>query len=274
MKLTKEQKAAHKAAFRTMSPADKLDYIMSYYKWPILLAAILLLILGSAAHRQLTKKEPVIYLALADVVAGEDLENALTEGFLRAEGANPGRQEVYLYRDLYLSDEADVLNHEYAYASRMKLMGAVQAQKLDVVLMNIVEETYKWVKENIKERKIVLYATAGTYHSGVYHKFFDPDGEFQIVEPEEADRKLIWEAIYNRDYGIKACSNPITDQAVENFRIVTEKMLAEGYSTFIMGCTEIPLAMGRLRLPVTKIDPAKILARALIKEVCPEKLKA
>ena len=136
MKLTKEQKAAHKAAFRTMSPADKLDYIMSYYKWPILLAVILLLILGSAARRQLTKKEPVIYLALADVVAGEDLENALTAGFLRAEGANPGRQEVYLYRDLYLSDEADVLNHEYAYASRMKLMGAVQAQKLDVVLMN------------------------------------------------------------------------------------------------------------------------------------------
>ena len=110
-----------------MSPADKLDYIMSYYKWPILLAVILLLILGSAARRQLTKKEPVIYLALADVVAGEDLENALTAGFLRAEGANPGRQEVYLYRDLYLSDEADVLNHEYAYASRMKLMGARSA---------------------------------------------------------------------------------------------------------------------------------------------------
>ena len=136
MKLTKEQKAAHKAAFRAMSPVEKLDYIVRYYKWPILLAVVCVLILGSAAHRQLTKKEPVIYLALADVVAGEDLENALTEGFLRAEGLNLRRQEVYLYRDLYLSDEADVLNHEYAYASRMKLMGAVQAQKLDVVLMN------------------------------------------------------------------------------------------------------------------------------------------
>ena len=106
MKLTKEQKAAHKAAFRAMSPADKLDYIMSYYKWPILLAAILLLILGSAAHRQLTKKEPILYLALADVVAGEDLADVLTTGFLLAEGAAPKRQEVYLYRDLYLSDAA------------------------------------------------------------------------------------------------------------------------------------------------------------------------
>lgn len=136
MKLTKEQKAARKAAFRAMTPADKLDYIVSYYKWPILLTVILLLILGSAAHRRLTEKEPVLYLALADVVAGENLEDALTTGFLRAEGVNSSRQEVYLYRDLYLSDEADVLNHEYAYASRMKLMGAIQAQKLDVVLMN------------------------------------------------------------------------------------------------------------------------------------------
>ncbi len=136
MKLTKEQKAAHKAAFRAMSPADKLDYIASYYKWPILLTVILLVIFGSAAHRQLTKKEPVLYLALADIVAGRNLADTMTAGFLRTEGANPKRQEVYLYQDLYLSDEADVLNHEYAYASRMKLMGAIQAQKLDVVLMN------------------------------------------------------------------------------------------------------------------------------------------
>ena len=146
MKLTKEQKAARKAAFRAMTPADKLDYIVSYYKWPILLTVILLLILGSAAHRRLTEKEPVLYLALADVVAGENLEDALTTGFLRAEGVNSSRQEVYLYRDLYLSDNADVVNHEYAYASRMKVMGAIQANKLDLVLMN--REAYDLCSRN------------------------------------------------------------------------------------------------------------------------------
>ena len=149
----------------------------------------------------------------------------------------------------------------------------IEINGLDVVLMNIVEETYKWVKNNVKSRKIVLFATQGTYQSGVYHKFFDPDGEYQIIEPAEDDRELIWQAIYSRDYGIKAYSNPITDQAVENFRVVTERMVGQGYDSFIMGCTEIPLAMGRLRLPINKIDPAKILARALIREVCPDKLK-
>ena len=144
---------------------------------------------------------------------------------------------------------------------------------IEVTLMNIVEETYKWVKANVTSKKIVLFATQGTYYSGVYHKFFDPEGEYQIIEPEENDRKLIWDAIYSRDFGIKAFSNPIKEQAVENFRTVTEKMVNQGYDTFIMGCTEIPLAMGRIRMPITKIDPTKIMAQALIRKVCPEKLK-
>lgn len=136
MKLTKQQKAAHQAAFRAMSPGEKLEYIWEYYKWPILLTMLVLGILIWAAQRELTKKEPVLYLALVNVTVGEDLEQALTTGYLTASDKNPRRQEVYVYRDLYLSDDADVLNHEYAYASRTKVMGAVQTQKLDVVLMN------------------------------------------------------------------------------------------------------------------------------------------
>ena len=119
-----------------MSPGEKLEYIWEYYKWPILLTMLVLGILIWAAQRELTKKEPVLYLALVNVTVGEDLEQALTTGYLTASDKNPRRQEVYVYRDLYLSDDADVLNHEYAYASRTKVMGAVQTQKLDVVLMN------------------------------------------------------------------------------------------------------------------------------------------
>ena len=34
MKLSEQEKAAHKAAFRSMRPAEKLEYIYTYYKWP------------------------------------------------------------------------------------------------------------------------------------------------------------------------------------------------------------------------------------------------
>lgn len=136
MKLSQKEKAARRAAFRNMSLEKKMEHIRTYYLWAIVLGLVALAILGSAVHRQLTKREPVVYLGFVNIAVGEELEGRLTDGFLRFLGADAKRQQVYLYRELYLSDDADTLNHEYAYASRMKLMGAVGAKQLDLVLMN------------------------------------------------------------------------------------------------------------------------------------------
>lgn len=146
MKLSPQEKAAQKAAFRAMPPAKKLEHIYLYYKWPILLALIVLVILGSVLHRQITAKKPVLYVAAANVSMGEDLQDALRNGYLLDIGRNPARDEVYWYPDLYLSDDADVINHEYAYASRIKTMAAIQAQKMDLVLLN--RESYDLFSRN------------------------------------------------------------------------------------------------------------------------------
>lgn len=136
VKLSKKEKAAHKAAFQAMSPAEKAEHIFTYHKWTILLILLVLFVLGSIIHRQLTQKKPVLYLAVINTTFGEDVEKRLTEDFLTETGGDARRQEVYLYRDLYLSENADTLNHEYAYASKVKLSGAISAEKLDLVLMN------------------------------------------------------------------------------------------------------------------------------------------
>ena len=136
VKLSEEEKAAHKAAFQAMTPAEKADHIFTYHKWTILLVLLVLLIIGSTIHRQLTQKKPVLYLAVINVSLGEDVQKQLTQDFLTETGGDARKQEVYLYRDLYLSEDADTLNHEYAYASKVKLTGAISAGKLDLVLMN------------------------------------------------------------------------------------------------------------------------------------------
>ena len=140
MKLPEEEKAAHKAAFKAMSPGEKADYIFTYFKWPIILGLVALIILVSTLHRQLTKKEPVLYLAVINVTLGEDMETKLTADFLKEAGFSERKNEVYLYRDLYISEDTDEMNHEYAYASKMKVVGAVSAEKLDLVLLN--QEAY------------------------------------------------------------------------------------------------------------------------------------
>ena len=136
MKLSQKEKAALKAAFRSMTPGEKAEYILTYYKWPILLGLLALAVLCSGVYRRLTEKEPVLYVGFVNTVAGEDLKTGLTSGYLSDSGLDLRRKEVYTYEDLYLTDDADTLSHEYAYASRMKVLAAVNAGKLDVVFTN------------------------------------------------------------------------------------------------------------------------------------------
>lgn len=135
-----------RAAFREMSLRDKVDHIYTYYKLPILLGLIVLAFVCSTVYRLLTEKETVLYTALLNVSVGEATEARLSDGFIAASGADPQKSEVYLYKGAYLSDDPSAENHKYGYASKLKLMAAIEAQQLDVVLMN--REAYDIYAQN------------------------------------------------------------------------------------------------------------------------------
>ena len=140
MKLSPEERRHRREVFTSLTPAKKLEHIWLYYKAPILLTILVLGILISGVYRAATKKEPVLYLACVNVSIGEDLETRLTEDYLTYRGLNPKRNEMRLYRNLYLSEDPAASDHEYAYASRMKLLATVNSRQLDLVLMN--QEAY------------------------------------------------------------------------------------------------------------------------------------
>lgn len=136
MKLSPEERRQQREGFRQLTPEKKLEHIWLYYKAPILLTILALGILVSGVYRAATKKDPVMYLACLNVSVGEDMEARLTEDYLTCRGLNPTRTEMRLYRDLYLSDDPAASDHEYAYASRMKLLATINSKQLDLVLMN------------------------------------------------------------------------------------------------------------------------------------------
>ena len=136
MILSEQEKAAHLAAFKNMSPSKKLEHVFTYYKLPIFLILLACVVLGSVIHRSLTHKQPLLHLALVNVSVSDDTKKLLTSDFLTYADADPRKNEVYLYQNLYLSENADTLNHEYAYASKMKVTGAISAKQMDLVLMN------------------------------------------------------------------------------------------------------------------------------------------
>ena len=136
MKLSPKERRQRQEAFRQLSRAKKLEHIWLYYKVPILAVVLALGILLSGLYRAVTSKVPVVYLACVNVSIGETLEEELTEEFIRDQGMDTSRGEVRLYKNLYLSDDPAASDHEYAYASRMKLLATINSRELDLVLMN------------------------------------------------------------------------------------------------------------------------------------------
>ena len=110
---------------RSLRGRKRLEQIWTYYKLPIYAVCYI-------GYRQATRKNEVLYLAMVNVSAGQQLTEQLTQGFLDQQGLTQ-KDDVYLYNGLLLSEEAD---QQYVYASRMKIMGALAADQLDVVLMD------------------------------------------------------------------------------------------------------------------------------------------
>lgn len=136
MKLTQKERDHLKASFRKMSLRDKVDYIFTYFRLPIVVGLVLLYFVSYTVYRQVTKKEAVLYTALMNISVGEDFESQLNERFISTVGGEPKKAEVYIYQGLYMSDNPSAENHEYWYASNLKLMAAIEAKQIDIVLMN------------------------------------------------------------------------------------------------------------------------------------------
>lgn len=136
MKLTPEQRKQKKEQFTALSPRKKLEHIWLYYKVPIFLAIIAVVILVSCIHRAVTEKDTVLYVAFLNVAAGSELEAGLTEDYLISRSCDTDRQQILCYRDLYLSNNPSPENHEYAYTSGLKIIATINAKELDLVLMN------------------------------------------------------------------------------------------------------------------------------------------
>ena len=136
MSETPSERAERWSAFRRMSAAGKLQYIVTYYKLPIVLTLLIVYVLSYGLYRQSVQREILLYAACANVSVGGAMEEILSGGFVRSLGGDAEKSAVYLYQNLYLSDHPADQDHEYAYASRLKLLSAINVRQLDVVLMN------------------------------------------------------------------------------------------------------------------------------------------
>ncbi len=108
-------------------------------------------------------------------------------------------------------------------------------------------------------REVGLLATEGTYRAGLYDRALRQAG-LQCHIPEPKERERLMQGIY---HGVKIGNLAL---ARECFTSVAQALAQRhGLTTLVLGCTEIPLALGVVpgMEGLDLVDPAALLARAL-----------
>ena len=160
-----------------------------------------------------------------------------------------------------------------------KIFNVIQLElekaKSTITLLHMIDETVLFIASQYPNvTKVGVLSTTGAYKSRIYVKLLQSKGYCAIVPPQKMQENVIHPAIYDPIYGIKATSNPIHPQARENLLQGISFLREQGAEVVILGCTEIPLAITEPKINnLVTIDPANVLARALIREYCPNKLK-
>ena len=117
-----------------------------------------------------------------------------------------------------------------------------------------------------------VLSTTGTRSSGVYDALLEEAG-FKALYVPEVDQAALHATIYDPGWGIKATPSP-SDRAIESVTSFASGLVDAGAAAVILACTELPLALGgRTFRDVPLVDPVLALARALVREAAPAKLK-
>lgn len=145
----------------------------------------------------------------------------------------------------------------------------------EIKLIHMINEVASYIKERYPSIvRVGILSTKGTADSNIYPDCFSKHGLNGIQVSEEIQKYRINPAIYDKVFGIKAKSNPVSSQAKKYLYTGIKYLVGEGVEAIVLGCTEIPLGLTDSEIQETPIiDSSKILARTLILESSPEDLE-
>lgn len=122
--------------------------------------------------------------------------------------------------------------------------------------IHMIEETAKEAKR-LGVSSTGLLATEGTIKTKLYAEAFAKQG-VKLITPSEENEKHIMSLIYQ---GVKAGAS---NYPMEGVNHTLAEMKNQGVEKFILGCTEMPLAVQMYHMDIPVIDPTEILARRTI----------
>lgn len=132
------------------------------------------------------------------------------------------------------------------------------AAAVNVPVLHMLDETARHCRR-AEMGKVALLATDMVLETGLYHRALEQE-KVDFVLPDSVLQAEIMRVIFE---GVKKNRFDID---VSGLLQGLEAMRKEGVSSFILGCTELPILFGRLALDLPTINPTRVLAAAAIRE--------
>jgi aspartate racemase len=139
-------------------------------------------------------------------------------------------------------------------------LGAVE-REVGVEIVHMIDRTARAVAAMLPVvRRVGLLATPGTVRSRLYDEWLSRYG-IGVVAPTASEQDLVTGAIAR----VKAGRRSRSEAAMVSD--VGRRLVDRGAQALIAGCTEIPLVFGSGDAPVPVVDPAAVLAEAVVSSV-------
>lgn len=125
-------------------------------------------------------------------------------------------------------------------------------------VLHIADVTGAAISKN-QIQKVGLLGTRFTMEGDFYKKRLKDNYDIEVIIPEDADRQIIHDIIYN-----ELCLGVIKDDSRQKYIDIINKLCANGAEGIILGCTEIPLLIKQSDVLIPVYDTTKIHAESAV----------
>ena len=143
-------------------------------------------------------------------------------------------------------------------------------------LVHMIRETAAHIRQAHPDiERVGVLSTLAVYRLGLYAGALAAEGFSPVVPDENVQENIVNRTIFDPTFGIKAQANPVSLIARQSLLNAIDHLRDKGAEAVILGCTELPLAIPDEEVnSATIVDPTEVLARALIRETYPDRIKS
>lgn len=121
---------------RELHGKKKMEYILEYYRAPIIIALVAILVISYTVYTKLHEKTDVTSLTCVSIYFPDEIMDQLTTPFLTDYlELNPKKYDIPVDANLTVMDDGSPENAEYSYTSQMKVVAYISAGQMDLVFM-------------------------------------------------------------------------------------------------------------------------------------------